>query len=65
MRKFGYIELPIKCTLGHSVVIRTDDSDLKPSGDNVVGNMVLHHSRRAVNGSQERRHLGTGYSRPR
>ena len=63
LRNFEYIELPIKRTLGHSAVVRTDDSDLKPSGDNVVGNMVLQRSRRAVNGFQERGHLETGYSR--
>ena len=64
MRNFEYIELPIKCTLGHSDVVRTDGSDLKPSGDNVVDNMAIQHSRRAVNGFQERSHLGTGYGHP-
>ena len=64
MRNFEYIKLPIKCTLGHSAAVRTDGSDLKPNGDNVVGNIVLHHSRRAVNGFQKREHLETGYSRP-
>ena len=65
MRNFDYMELPIKCTLGHSAVVRTDGSDLKPSGDNVVGNMVLPQSRGAVNGFQKCRLLGTGYnSRP-
>ena len=62
MRNFEYIELPVKCTPGHSAVVRTDGSYLKPSGDNVVGNMVIQHSRRAVNGFQERSHVGTGYS---
>ena len=62
MRNLEYIELPVKCTPGHSAVLRTDDSDLKPSGDNVVGNMVIQHSRRAANGFQERGHVGTGYS---
>ena len=64
MRNFGYIKLPIKYTLGHSAAFRTDGSDLKPNGDNVVDNIVLQHSRRAVNGFQEREHLETGYSRP-
>ena len=65
MRDYEYIELPIKCTLRHSAVVRTDGSYLESSGDNVVGNMVFQHSRRAVNGFQERGHLGTGYnSRP-
>ena len=64
MRNFEYIELPVKCTPGHSAVIRTDGSDLKPSGDSVLDNVVIQHSRRAVNGFQERSYLGTGYSRP-
>ena len=60
VRNFEYIELPIKCTPGHSAVVRTDGSDLKPSGEEVLGNMVLQHSRRAVNRFQERRLLRTG-----
>ena len=64
VRNFEYIELPTKYTPGHPAVTRTDGSDLKPSEDNVVGNMVLHHSRRAVNEFRERGHLGTGYSPP-
>ena len=64
VRNFEYIKLPIKCTLRHSAAVRTDGSDLKPNGGNVVGNMVLQHSRRAVNGFQERGHLETDYSRP-
>ena len=64
VRNFECIDLPIKRTLGHSAVVRTDGSDLKPSGDNVVGNMVLQNSRHAVNGFQELGHLETCYSRP-
>ena len=64
MRNFEYIELPTKCTLGHFAAVRTDGSDPEPNGDDVVGNMVLQHSRRAVNGFQEPGHLETGYSRP-
>ena len=61
MKNFEYIKRPIKCTLDSCAVVRTDGS-YKLSGHNFVGNMVLQHSRRAVNGFQERRHLGTGYS---
>ena len=49
VRNFEYIERPIKCTLDSCAVVRTDGS-CELSGDNVVGNMVLQHSRRAVNG---------------
>ena len=49
VRDLEYIELPIKC-LRHSAVVRTDGSYLKPSGDNVVGNIVFQHSRRAFKG---------------
>ena len=61
--RFEYIELPIKFTLGHSAVVRTDGSDFKPSGNNVVGNVILQDSRHAVNGFQERGYLETCYSR--
>ena len=64
MRNFEYIELPVKRTLGHCAIARKHSSDLKPSGDNVIENIVLNLIRRAVNGFQERGHLGTGYSRP-
>ena len=64
VRNFEYIEPPTKCTLVHCAVVRTDGSDLKPSGDNIVGNMVLKLNRRAGNGFQERGHLETDYSRP-
>ena len=64
MRNFECIELPTKCTLGHCAFVRTDGSDLKPSGNNVVGNMVLKLNRRAVNGFQECGHLETDYSCP-
>ena len=62
--EFRVHKLYIKCTLGHCAIARTNSSDLKPSGDNVVGNMVLNLIHRAVNGFQERGHLGTGYSSP-
>ena len=39
VRNLEHIELSIKCTLGHPAVVRTDGSDLKSSGDNVVGNV--------------------------
>ena len=64
MRNFEYIELPIKCSNGHCAVVHTNSSDLKPSGDNVVGNMILKLNRCAVSGFQERGHLEAGYSRP-
>ena len=59
VRNFEYIELPIKRNLGHPDFVRKDGSDLKPSEYNVVGNMTFQYSRRAVNGFQERRLLGT------
>ena len=59
VRNFVYIELPIKRILGHPAVVRKEGSDLKPSEYNVVGNMIFQYSRRAVNGFQERRVLGT------
>ena len=62
MRNFEYVDLLMKCTLGHSAVVRTDGSYL--NGDKVVGDMVLQHSRRAANGLQECGHLETGCSRP-
>ena len=52
----GTLELP--------AVVGTNCSDLKPSVDDVAGNVVLQFSGRAVNGVQERGHLGTGYGRP-
>ena len=59
-----YAGIPIEGTFELPAVVRADASGHKPSKDYVVGNMVLHHSRHAVNGFQGRNHLGTGYSRP-
>ena len=60
MRNAEYLELPMEGTLKLSAVLCTDGLDLKPSKGDFVGNMVLQHSRRVVNGFQKRDHLGTG-----
>ena len=57
MRNAEYLELPMEGTLKLPAVVRTDGLDLKPSKDDFVGNIVLQHSRRVVNGFQERGHL--------
>ena len=63
MRDYEYAKLPMEGTLELPAVIRTDGSDIKSSEDDVVGSMVFQRNLRAVNGFQERGHLGTGYSR--
>ena len=63
-RDVEYVGLSMEGTFELPAVVRMDCSDLKPSEDDVVGNMVLQFSGRAVNGVQERGHLGTGYCRP-
>ena len=57
MRNAEYLELPMEGTLKLSAVVRTDGLDFQPSKGDFVGNMVLHHSRRVVNGFRERGHL--------
>ena len=61
-RDSEYVKLPMEATLEFPAIVRTVGSDLKPSEDDVVGNMVLQHSLRAINGFQEGRHLGTDYN---
>ena len=55
------VKLPMEATLEVPAIVRTVGSDLKPSEDDFVGNMVLQHSLRAINDFQEGRHLGTDY----
>ena len=57
MRNAEYLELPMEGTLKLSAVVRADGLDFKPSNGDFVSNMVLQHSRRVVNGFQERDHL--------
>ena len=61
-RDAGYVKLPMEATLEAPDIVLTDGSDVKPSKDDVVGNMGLQHSLRAINGFQESRHLGTDYN---
>ena len=61
-RDAEHVKLPMEATLEVPAIVRTDGSDIKPSEDDVVGNMVLQHSLRAINGFQEGRHLGTDYN---
>ena len=49
-----YVKLPMERTLEVLAVVRTDSFDVKPSEDDIIGNIGLRHSPRAVNGSQER-----------
>ena len=62
VRDAEYVKLPMEETLEVPAIVRTDDSDVKPSEDDVVGNVVLQHSFRAINGFQEGRNLGTDYN---
>ena len=67
VRNFEYIKLPIKCTLGHSAVVRTDGSDVSPAEITLLAiwfSKTAQNSRHAVGGFQERGHLETCYSRP-
>ena len=48
-----YVKLPMERTLEVLAVVRTDSFDVKPSENDIIGNIGLRHSPRAVNGSQE------------
>ena len=61
-RDTEYVKLPMEATLEVPVIVRTDCSDVKPSEDDVGGNVILQHSLRAINGFQKGRYFGTDYN---
>ena len=57
MRDAEYLELPMKGSLELPPDVRTDGLDLKPSEDDVFGDIIFQHRHHVVNCFQKRGNL--------
>ena len=57
VRDAEFLELPMKGSLELPPVVRTDGLDLKPSEDDVFGDIIFQHRHHVVNCFQKRGNL--------